>query len=390
MKRIKHILSTIVVTVAFLFSAISPARAADVGPFKQPDGTIVTAVTQDNITEDQASIEITLKADKAFFDPSKKYSYVVHVVGKGPLTGCGNYESNSRSRPNPKVIDSQTLLARWDHTGCDVSTKRGNWVFTLWQGTKMNERDDPYRQIAKLNFSVQPKGGEPKLIAACQASTSNGTINFKIENAQKDLPYTLWLEGDTADVKTVSFSAGTSPGTIENTFSPKDGRTPSKRKLCMEIVQPTFGAWALNCVYSVPIEFVNGSPSSACTTKSKDQAAAPIASKGDPTKAFVISGCGASGGAGIETALGCIPTSDTNALVGWFLKWTLGIAGGIAFILIVFAAFQIMTSAGSPEKIQGGKELLNAAISGLILIIFSLFLLKLIGVDILALPGFGV
>ncbi|MBI2267937.1 MAG: hypothetical protein HYU80_00610 [Candidatus Blackburnbacteria bacterium] len=91
----------------------------------------------------------------------------------------------------------------------------------------------------------------------------------------------------------------------------------------------------------------------------------------------------------IQTAVGCIPIRDTNQFVGWFLRWALGIAGGVAFILILIAGFQITTASGNPEKVQGGKELLNAAISGLILIIFSVFLLKLIGVDILALPGFN-
>lgn len=91
---------------------------------------------------------------------------------------------------------------------------------------------------------------------------------------------------------------------------------------------------------------------------------------------------------GINTALGCIPVGSTNEFVGWFLRWAIGIAGGVAFILMLIAGFQIMTASGNPEKIQGGKELLNAAISGLVLIVFSVFLLKLIGVDILALPGF--
>ncbi|OGY08128.1 MAG: hypothetical protein A2782_03900 [Candidatus Blackburnbacteria bacterium RIFCSPHIGHO2_01_FULL_43_15b] len=107
-----------------------------------------------------------------------------------------------------------------------------------------------------------------------------------------------------------------------------------------------------------------------------------------PTSAFEPTWCDSSK-TSLQTALGCIPIRDTNQFVGWFLKWALGIAGGVAFLLIIFAGFQIMSSTGNPDKIQGGKELLNAAISGLILIIFSVFLLKLIGVDILGLPGFG-
>ena len=93
----------------------------------------------------------------------------------------------------------------------------------------------------------------------------------------------------------------------------------------------------------------------------------------------------------LNTAIGCIPIlTDENTLMGWILQWAIGIGGGIAFLLIVYAGFMIMTSTGSPDRLQAGKELLTSALSGVILLIFSIFLLKLIGVDILKLPGFGV
>lgn len=110
-------------------------------------------------------------------------------------------------------------------------------------------------------------------------------------------------------------------------------------------------------------------------------------SQQSPISASKVKWCGTNR-FGLETALGCIPVGDSNEFVGWFLKWALGIAGGVAFILMLMAGFQIMTAGGNPEKVQGGRELLNAAISGLVLIVFSIFLLKLIGVDILAIPGF--
>lgn len=91
----------------------------------------------------------------------------------------------------------------------------------------------------------------------------------------------------------------------------------------------------------------------------------------------------------IRTAIGCIPYGDANSFVGWFLEWAIGIAGGIAFLMIIFSGFQIMTSSNNPQQLQTGRELLTAAVSGLILIIFSAFLLKLIGVDILGIPGLG-
>jgi hypothetical protein len=92
---------------------------------------------------------------------------------------------------------------------------------------------------------------------------------------------------------------------------------------------------------------------------------------------------------GINTALGCIPVNDLNEFVGWLLRNLTFIATGIAFFLMVFGAIQILTSSGNPDKVKVGGELITSAISGLLFIILSVFLLKLIGVDILQIPGFG-
>lgn len=100
-------------------------------------------------------------------------------------------------------------------------------------------------------------------------------------------------------------------------------------------------------------------------------------------------GSGDCKGQELDTAIGCIPVKDTTEFVGFILRWAIGIGGGIAFLLIIFAGFQIMTSAGNPERLQAGRELLTSAIAGLILLVFSVFILRIIGVDILNLPGFG-
>jgi hypothetical protein len=89
----------------------------------------------------------------------------------------------------------------------------------------------------------------------------------------------------------------------------------------------------------------------------------------------------------LPTAIGCINTSDPNLFISKILGLAVGIGGGIAFLLMLFGTFQIMASAGDPKGIQGGKETITSALTGLLLIIFSVFLLKLIGVDILGIPG---
>ena len=92
---------------------------------------------------------------------------------------------------------------------------------------------------------------------------------------------------------------------------------------------------------------------------------------------------------GIDTAIGCIPIGTEDSLFGFILGWAIGIAGGVAFLLILYAGFMITTSSGDPKKLQAGRELLTSAIAGLLLLIFSVFILKLIGVDILGIPEFG-
>ena len=94
-------------------------------------------------------------------------------------------------------------------------------------------------------------------------------------------------------------------------------------------------------------------------------------------------------GQGINTAIGCIPITDPNLFIGFILRWAIGIGGGIAFLLIVYSAFMIMTSQGNPERLKAGQELLTSAIAGLIMLIFSVFILELIGVKILQIPGFS-
>lgn len=90
------------------------------------------------------------------------------------------------------------------------------------------------------------------------------------------------------------------------------------------------------------------------------------------------------GGQGIQTAIGCIPLTE-QGIAGFFLKWGLSIGGGLAFILIVVAGYQIISSSGDPRKLQSGKELLTSAITGLVVLVFAAFILRFIGQDFLSL-----
>lgn len=97
--------------------------------------------------------------------------------------------------------------------------------------------------------------------------------------------------------------------------------------------------------------------------------------------------CSTRHGDGIDTAIGCIPISSGNVFVEWLFPKLLGIMGGIAFLLMLYGGFLVITSGGNQEKLKAGQETITSAVAGLVFAIFSLFLLQLIGIDILHIPG---
>jgi hypothetical protein len=89
---------------------------------------------------------------------------------------------------------------------------------------------------------------------------------------------------------------------------------------------------------------------------------------------------------GINTALGCIPVRMTH-FVGWLLPYLFGIAGGIAFLKMVSGFIAIATSDGDAKAVAAAQEEVTSAIIGLLVVIFALFILKLVAIDILKIPG---
>lgn len=85
----------------------------------------------------------------------------------------------------------------------------------------------------------------------------------------------------------------------------------------------------------------------------------------------------------VNTAIGCISYTTANDTTAFFIRWGLGIAGGIALLTIGFASYRIATSQGDPRRLQGGQELLLSAIGGLLMIMLSVFLLRFIGINLL-------
>ena len=97
---------------------------------------------------------------------------------------------------------------------------------------------------------------------------------------------------------------------------------------------------------------------------------------------------GADGTAGIWTAVGCIKR-EPEEILGRFIRLGIGIGGGVALLMILAAGFQLTISQGNAQKTAQAKEMVTAAITGLLFIIFSVTILHFIGFSILKIPGFG-
>jgi len=87
---------------------------------------------------------------------------------------------------------------------------------------------------------------------------------------------------------------------------------------------------------------------------------------------------------GYYSALGCVQFNSFSSFVSTTILRVSISLGGIALIfLIIYAVFLIQTSAGDPKKIENAKSIITSAIIGLLFIIFSVFILKFFGMDVL-------
>ncbi len=92
--------------------------------------------------------------------------------------------------------------------------------------------------------------------------------------------------------------------------------------------------------------------------------------------------------ASFATAIGPFGTKPIE-FIATLGKWLLGVATVAAFIFAIYSGYILMTSRGDKEKIGHAREILISAVTGLIFLILSISILEIIGVDILALPGFS-
>ena len=91
---------------------------------------------------------------------------------------------------------------------------------------------------------------------------------------------------------------------------------------------------------------------------------------------------------GFPSALGCMPMDKVERFLG---EGVLGIgitfAGAFSVLCIIFGAIQFQLSGGESAKVQKAQKLITQCVVGLLIIIFSIFLLRFVGVNLLRIYG---
>lgn len=103
---------------------------------------------------------------------------------------------------------------------------------------------------------------------------------------------------------------------------------------------------------------------------------------GAPGKQYTFLGC-LGGGSGFTQE------GSAGGVVQSLLNIVFSMAGGIAFLYLLYGSYIITTSQTNPERINYGKRVVYGAIAGLIFTLGSVFVVKFIASGILKIPGFG-
>lgn len=267
------------------------------------------------------------------------------------------------------------------------------------------------------NANLSPNGND--LGFTIIAQTLGGPANFPIEDHTYNLaitypgkPSSIFIGKTFSVIGTSTLKVELNPSTVDQTQGLQsiqvklaDG-TSERYEVKLLSKSNIFTCSGAGCIYDLSIppltegsyvvtatnlrdSSIHGSAVLKVTGNVIPSKIPSIDCKKEPEKCASAGGtqCGSDEDPAISTAIGCIHTSPAS-FVKDTMKFFVAISGGLAFLMMLLGAFQMLTSAGNPETLAAGKDRLQSAVIGLLIIIFATLLLRIIGLDILGLPGF--
>lgn len=238
----------------------------------------------------------------------------------------------------------------------------------------------------------------------------SSVVNLTVTNIQADTIYAWWWDEGLVQPAQELLTSDPSGSDLSITIPSTKTQDPGDKRLCIDremdkkgnLIQPARRKVSVNCISlkftlkppagDTSCNSIGRGPVGVCT----DDLNQECQKKGEtcingqctkPPPPASAGGIQCDQEKGILTAIGCIHTSPAG-FVKDFLTFVIGISGGLAFLMMLLGAFQMLTSAGNPDALNAGKDRLTNAIIGLLIVIFAVLLLQIIGADILHIPGF--
>ncbi|MBF8250242.1 MAG: hypothetical protein HW400_843 [Candidatus Levybacteria bacterium] len=394
----KVFIFTLSVLILFILHFSSPKAFAE----------IILTTSPDPLCQDKEKYTLTFDGPDGTFLAGQRYT-----VG---LWGPGE---------DPNDIRKMHTITDWENPA-DTKTRTtvdtyilgafntfGRWYYKLWFGFVSTGLPPKEPAKAEGYYVMLPKEtcalGFPVLeMDSPVRVTTKATIT--VRNINPDSDYLIWfLDGQVFnDGKLPPNSIGPDKYLDKNTSAEVNIKTaslpvtldnnPGRKTLCLKHGRTNFiGIGRDNCEIPIyPIEVTSDIPQNVTTVKSGELGASlkdftrfkePTYPKIPPPCAEGCFDTTTNECTCIDTAIGIIDT-DPAKFVQRIFSLVLGLAGGIALILIIISGYKFMTSQGNPEKVKSATEGLTSAIVGLLFIIFAFVILQIVGVDILKIPGF--
>lgn len=264
----------------------------------------------------------------------------------------------------------------WTQEPTPTPGLRADCKLTLTQGTNLTLRAGIYNVKGMTDYNVTCRAGTATL---CSGSVTGG--KGSISKTFRSTDFTVDNNPGPKSQKSAILNMGSNY---------PDGNY--NVKVSVSIISTTYPIQTLkiNCStnFNIPFGILTPYPTSNPLTPIPYPSLAPLCDQLPGEFQVNCKDC-VEGQHKIWTAIGCIAPDLGSFISEQLLGVGVGIAGGIAFLYFLYGAFLFLTSRGNPEQIAMGREIIMSSLLGLALIIFSVFLLRVISVDILKIPGFG-
>lgn len=370
------------------------------------DEVIEDAYVPTPIYHDATNLKITLTGPENYFIAGKCYAINLSGPNTNKLIAEGAYKAPDFFKKT-KAEKTNELVFQFGLS--NIFQTVGNWSYSLLLLDGCNSGNGsflpnyPSRYIFSYHIypSVGTGNGLPSIEIGSPIQTGQQET-LTVINVDPEQDYTMFWKGEKKSFQHGPFKQEE----WERITVERQGKTFTavKRQFIIDKKvqqQPyflcirqglTFGPFGFNCDFQSQPIIISAVPVTPTITAGNEagiptgfptSTVAPIPSPPCAEGYFKNGKC-----TGVDTAIGIIST-EPGGFVKSIFSLVLGLAGGIALILIIIGGYRVMASAGNPEAMQAAREQLISAVVGLLFIIFSLVILEIIGVDILRIPGFS-